>query len=283
MIQQTKILTYNAMQYEDDALDLRQPINLFIGLPGVGESADITKIKAAGSPFATLTATAKKNMAIWWVQPGVSWGLMVSQIDALIAAIRSKYTVNAMALFGYSLGAQQWAEWAETSEISFAKVQAFYFASADTEGLSPQYGTATFNPALWAKYRIRDVRTCGTADAGFWGTQNQKAAAITAALPQIPNVFQPVAGAAHSSAVWGPFSDINGKIPLLGNVDIYADFNTWFPPAAAVVVPPAQMPATLMLTSATLAQLATTRPNAPAAYLNPVTKTIIVWNGTIWQ
>lgn len=241
MLQKTTILGLNAMQYQDDSLDLTKPVNLLISLPGVGESTDVTKLTAIGNPFYTLTATSKKNMVIWHVQPGVAAGMTVAQTGALVAAIRAKYIVNAMALYGYSIGGQQWAEWAESAETNFALVQAFYFAAEDTEPLPP-YGTATFNPALWAKYRVRDVRGCGTNDGGFWGTQNAKAALIAAAKPLIPNILQPYQGSGHDSTVWGPFSDINGKVPLLGNMDIYTDFNTWFPPAAAVVTPPVVVP-----------------------------------------
>lgn len=240
MIQKTTILGLNAMQYQDDSLDLTKPVNLFLSLPGVGESTDVTKLTAIGNPFYTLTATSKKNIVAWHIQPGVAAGMTVAQTGAVVAAIRAKYIVNAMALYGYSIGGQQWAEWAESAETNFALVQAFYFAAQDTEPLPP-YGTATFNPALWAKYRVRDVRGCGTNDGGFWGTQNAKAALIAAAKPQIPNILQPY-NAGHDAGCWGPFSDINGKVPLLGNTDIYTDFNTWFPPGAAVVTPPVVAP-----------------------------------------
>lgn len=267
-------------QYVDDSLDLTKPVNVMLQLPGEGESVAPITLLSKYLATGTLTATSKKGMVIIEGQPGVSWGLDVAQLQAFISAIQAAFKVNALALAGYSIGGQQWANWAESAEANFAQVSAFYYASADTENAAP-YGTAVFNAALYAKYKVRDVRACGTNDAGFYSTQLAKATAITAAKPLIPNVFIPYVGSGHDGSVWTPFFSISSEIVLLNNGDIYTDFNTYFPVAAApVVVAP---PAGLQLPSATSDQLATITPTAALAYYNSTTGKITVGNGTIWQ
>jgi hypothetical protein len=248
-------------------------------LPGEGESVNPSLLTEYGAG-ATLTTASKKGCVIWWVQPGIVWGLTVTQLSALIAAIKAKYVVNAMALNGYSIGCQQWANWAESAETNFAQVSAFYFASADTEN-APPYGTAVFNAALYKKYKVRDVRACGTNDSGFFGTQQAKAAAITAEPPLIPNVFLPVSGSGHDSGVWGPFLSTTGTAVGLGT-DIYTDFNTYFPVSTVVTPPVVAPPAGLQLPVATSAQLSTITPVAGLVYYNSTTGKITAANGTAW-
>lgn len=204
---------------------------VLIELPGLGETAGPVTTLGKTGLFKWLGVTNPPDigqMIAIGIEPNMQFGTTIQIDEAYLDAVEAMFKVSAICLTGYSLGCQEWANWAESAESSFSRIAALYFISADTENQSP-YGTAVFNPALYAKYPVFDFRACGTADS-FYSTQLSRSQAILNNVPRplITPLFQPYQGLAHSSAVWDTVYNPSTVIPVLGRTlfqDIVARFS----------------------------------------------------------
>lgn len=173
------------------------PMEVFF--PGSGEGGSgLAGLKVHGPElYAAALADSNLPMIIVSVSPTVSWGLMPSQVQAIVTALKAMHHVSKFYVTGLSMGAQTWSNYSCYSEAYFKQINGYVLCSTDAPNIPTPIWFKT-DTAFW-------YGACGTADP-FYSTLANNMLSLYTTLSSYGLYYKPYldafTGVGHGDPVW---------------------------------------------------------------------------------
>jgi hypothetical protein len=239
---------YQFLEHIPQAYKAGQLVNVLIQAPGSGEVGGPIAKDTINGPFASWdghpgvkdTTVMDPNLVVLAWNPGTSY-VANSQVAGVIAAVKSTFNVNKIAVSGLSEGCGDFTNWAYSSYANFSQIAAFFLFSPQ-----PTQAVAYAGPGTQCQWFLKDsayfYAACATQDPdGFYGPALLEFDSIQAEHPYRTPEFTAMSCSCHSSAAWGQFFSPYWIDPVTGR-NIYNQFMYEYPVAS--VGPPVTPPVT---------------------------------------